>query len=144
MHGKIYAASEKPNPAPPLHPNCRCVVEPMDAVAVGVGTKDGAYGADWWLRNHGVLPANYISEADLRSLGWDNGESPAKYIQGKMATMGEYLNTNGHLPQAPGRVWREADINYYSGKRNGHRIVWSNDGLIFVTYDHYRTFIEVT
>ena len=49
MHGKIYAASEKPNPAPPLHPNCRCVVEPMDAVAVGVGTKDGAYGADWWL-----------------------------------------------------------------------------------------------
>ena len=144
MHGKIYAASEKPNPAPPLHPNCRCVVEPMAAVAVGVGTKDGAYGADWWLRNHGVLPANYISEADLRSLGWDNGESPAKYMQGKMATMGEYLNKNGHLPQAPGRVWREADINYYSGKRNGHRIVWSNDGLIFVTYDHYRTFIEVT
>ena len=69
MHGKIYAVSEEPNPAPPLHPNCRCVVEPMDAVAVGVGTKDGAYGADWWLRNHGVLPSNYISEANL--LLWD-------------------------------------------------------------------------
>ena len=144
MHGKIYAISEEPNPAPPLHLNCRCVVEPMEAVAVGVGTKDGTNGADWWLRNYGVLPANYISEADLRALGWDNGDSPAKYVQGKMATMGDYQNKNGHLPQTPGRVWYEADINYYSGKRNGHRIVWSNDGLIFVTYDHYRTFIEVT
>ena len=115
----------------------------MDAVAVGIGTKDGTVGADWWLRNYGDLPSNYISEADLRSLGWDNGESPVKYIQGKMVTMGEYLNKNGHLPQAPGRIWYEADINYCSGKRNGHRIVWSSDGLIFVTYDHYHTFIEV-
>ena len=143
MHGKIYAMFDEPNPVPPLHLNCRCVVEPMESVAVGIGTKDGSAGADWWLRNCGVLPSNYISEADIRSLGWDNGESPVKYIQGKMVTMGDYQNINGHLPQEAGRVWYEADINYYSGKRNGHRIVWSNDGSIFVTYDHYRTFIEV-
>lgn len=143
MHGKIYAMSEKPNPAPPLHPNCRCVVEPMEAVAVGFGTKDGTAGADWWLRNYGTLPDNYITKENLMALGWQWGESPVKYVQGKMPTMGEYENKNGHLPQAPGRTWREADINYYSGKRNGHRIVWSNDGLVFVTYDHYRTFIEV-
>ena len=142
-HGKIYAMNDQPNPEPPLHPNCRCVVETMDAVVVGLATKDGDKGADWWLRNYSVLPSNYIKEADLRALGWDRGDSPAKYIQGKMVTMGEYRNENGHLPQAPGRVWYEADINYYSGKRNGHRILWSNDGLIFVTYNHYRTFIEV-
>ena len=76
-------------------------------------------------------------------LGWKWGESPVKYAPGKMATTGEYRNENGHLPQASGRIWYEADINYYSGKRNGHRVLWSNDGLIFVTYDHYRTFIEV-
>ena len=142
-HGKIYAVNDQPNPEPPLHPNCRCVVEAMDAVAVGVATKDSDKGADWWLRNYGVLPSNYIKEADLRALGWDRGDYPAKYIQGKIVTMGEYRNKNGHLPQAPGRVWYEADINYYSGKRNRHRILWSNDGLIFVTYNHYRTFIEV-
>lgn len=142
-HGKIYGMNDQPNPEPPLHPNCRCVVETMDAVVVGLATKDGDKGADWWLRNYSVLPSNYIKEADLRALGWDRGDSPAKYIQGKMVTMGEYRNENGHLPQAPGRVWYEADINYYSGKRNGHRILWSNDGLIFVTYNHYRTFIEV-
>ena len=43
-HGKIYAMNEKPNPEPPLHPNCRCVVEPMNSVAVGVATKDGDKG----------------------------------------------------------------------------------------------------
>lgn len=41
------------------------------------------------------------------------------------------------------RIWYEADINYTGGFRNGHRIVYSNDGLIFVTYDHYNTFYEI-
>ena len=57
--------------------------------------------------------------------------------------MGEYGNQNGHLPEAANRSWYEADINYYNGKRNSQRILWSNDGLIFVTYDHYKTFVEI-
>ncbi len=143
MHGKIYSVIDEPNPAPPLHPNCRCQVVAMEAVALGVATKDGTSGADWWLRHYGQLPDNYHSESDLRALGWKQGDSPVKFAPEKMVTRGEYENMNGHLPDAPGRVWYEADINYYSGKRNGHRILWSNDGLLFVTYDHYRTFIEV-
>ena len=55
----------------------------------------------------------------------------------------EYQNRNGHLPSRTGRQWYEADINYTRGKRNSHRVVWSNDGLIFVTYDHYQTFVEI-
>ena len=39
--------------------------------------------------------------------------------------------------------WKEADINYERGFRNQQRIVYSNDGLAFVTYDHYRTFVEI-
>ena len=61
----------------------------------------------------------------------------------RMITRGQYYNDDGHLPQAPGRIWHEADINYTSGKRNSQRILWSNDGLIFVTYDHYETFYEI-
>lgn len=60
-----------------------------------------------------------------------------------MYTEGIYENSNKHLPDAPKRVWYEADINYTPGRRNKHRIVWSNDGLIFVTYDHYYTFLEI-
>ena len=47
------------------------------------------------------------------------------------------------MPHKDGRVWYEADINYKTGKRNTQRIVWSNDGLIFVPYDHYDTFYEI-
>ena len=56
---------------------------------------------------------------------------------------GVYDNDNKHLPESPGRIWYEADVNYTSGKRNKQRIVFSNDGLIFVTYDHYHTFHEI-
>lgn len=54
-----------------------------------------------------------------------------------------YHNKEGRLPEKAGRVWQEADINYISGKRNSERILFSDDGLIFVSYDHCKTFIEV-
>ena len=60
-----------------------------------------------------------------------------------MITRGQYYNDDGHLPSASGRIWYEADINYKTGRRNDQRIIWSNDGLIFVTYDHYETFYEI-
>ncbi|WP_074017358.1 ribonuclease domain-containing protein [Anaeromassilibacillus senegalensis] len=60
-----------------------------------------------------------------------------------MFTKGIYKNEDEHLPQVLGRIWFEADINYYSGRRNKHRLLWSNDGLLFVTYDHYQTFLEI-
>lgn len=54
---------------------------------------------------------------------------------------GIYRNENKHLPDQLGRTWYEADINYYEGRRNRHRhrhrILWLNDGLIFVAYDHF-------
>ena len=55
-----------------------------------------------------------------------------------------YKNKNGKLPTASGRIWYEADINYRAGFRNTERILYSNDGLLFVTYDHYHTFYEIT
>lgn len=54
-----------------------------------------------------------------------------------------YVSINGHLPDSPGRVWYEADINYESGYQNHHRLIYSNDGLIFATYDHYETFVQI-
>ena len=143
LHGKIWAMGDIPNIEPPLHSNCRCVIEAMHTVGVGSATKDGEQGADWWLKNRNKLPEYYITSQELELLGWKWGESPAKYAPGKMVTAGIYRNENGHLPDVSGRVWYEADINYYSGKRNKHRILWSNDGLMFVTYDHYFTFYEV-
>ena len=54
-----------------------------------------------------------------------------------------YDNDKSKLPILINRVWREADFDYISGKRNRKRILYSNDGLIFVSYDHAQTFYEL-
>ena len=64
---------------------------------------------------------------------------PDKMIGGDI-----YKNKDGKLPNASGRVWYEADINYTEGYRNRERILYSSDGLMFATYDHYQTFYEIT
>ncbi len=143
LNGKIYSIRDIDFQEPPIHPNCRCEVLPMEAVIAGNATKDGKNGADFWMKYMGRLPDYYISEKDLKALGWKEGKSPKKFAPGRMMTRGIYQNRNKHLPDKLGRIWYEADINYYEGKRNGHRLLWSNDGLIFVTYDHYGTFYEI-
>ena len=142
-HGKIFAMDEVPEIEPPLHDNCRCAILPMDTITPGGATKDEENGADFYLANFGKLPDYHISDSALRALDWKNGKPPKRYAPGKMYTRGAYDNDDGHLPSAPGCIWYEADINYYEGRRNGHRILYSNDGLIFVTYDHYLTFYEI-
>ena len=142
-HGQIYRMDETLDIEPPLHPNCRCDIRPIEAVIAGQGTKDGQNGADYWMKYFADLPEYYITRDELLSLGWKKGKSPAKFASEKMVAMGIYQNRNGHLPQRSGRIWYVADINDYSGRRNGHRLLWSNDGLLFVTYDHYETFLEI-
>ena len=143
MHGKIYANNDKIRKKPPLHMYCRCEIKPLNAVVSGECSLEGKNGADWWLMNQNALPNYYIYIKNLFELGWKRSKAPENYAPGKMVFGGVYQNNEGRLPYKEGRVWFEADLNYYGGKRNGHRIVWSNDGLIFVTYDHYQTFMEV-
>ena len=142
-HGKVYAMDELPDVEPPLHENCRCAILPMDAITPGGATKDGENGADYWLVRDGELPDYYISKSELEKSGWKRGRSPQKWAPGKMVFGGIYQNKNNHIPSIPGRIWYEADINYYDGMRNGHRILFSNDGLFFVTYDHYLSCYEI-
>ncbi|WP_166525146.1 phage minor head protein [Caproicibacter fermentans] len=49
-HGKIYSVNEIPDIEPPVHPNCRCEVQNMEAVFAGEATKDSENGADWWIK----------------------------------------------------------------------------------------------
>ena len=127
------------------HPNCICIYVPMRTKAVGTATDMGLDGADFYLMFFGALPGYYIDKKALNKLGWNNGKKKVSSIlPGKMIGGDDYDNSDDKLPYAPDRKWYEADINYTSGKRNNQRIVYSNDGLIFVTYDHYHTFYEIT
>lgn len=143
-HGKIYDMDEIPIPEPPLHEHCRCFIEAMKAIFAGNATDKGKNGADCWLMKYGTLPPYYIKDDEAKILGWKPKQGNLHVVAPrKMVTMGDYDNDDGHLPMIPGRKWYEADINYESGFRNRQRIVYSNDGLIFATYDHYRTFAEI-
>lgn len=144
-HGKVYSISETPFPKPPLHFGCRCVIDIMLSFSAGEATFLGKQGADWYLFVSGTLPNYYISKEDAKRKGWSSKKGNlASVAPGKMIYGGIYYNDNRHLPVCAGRIWYEADINYKSGKRNSERILFSNDGLIFVTYDHYNTFMEIT
>lgn len=90
------------------------------------------------------LPQNFITKKEAIRLGWAAAKgnlwdvAPGKSIGGDV-----YHNFEKQLPNLKGRVWREADIEYKGGKRGAKRIVFSNDGMVFYTSDHYKTFKKI-
>ena len=127
------------------HENCKCVYVPMRTKLVGTATDMGYNGADAQLYYLNRLPNYYVSKKEAYSEGWKpNHKKLDKVLPGKMIGGDIYTNDDQKLPFMPGRIWYEADINYTGGKRNRQRILYSSDGLIFVTYDHYQTFYEIT
>ena len=116
----------------------------MQAVAAGTATRLGKRGADWYLKHCGRLPYFYIDRHRVLQGGWipQLGNFQQRFPENMLAG-GIYKNRDQHLPERPGRIWQEADLEYDGRSRGGKRIVFSNDGLIFVTYDHYNTFVEV-
>ena len=85
-----------------------------------------------------------MTKYDATQIGWERKQGNlAEVAPGYQIFGGIYENRNGHLPQKEGRTWYEADLNYTGGYRSSERLVFSNDGLVFATYDHYKTFIEV-
>ncbi len=97
-----------------------------------------------YLKENQELPDYYITKKEAQREGWVAKEGnlcdvlPGRAIGGDIFT-----NREKTLPVKKGRTWYEADINYNCGRRNARRIVYSNDGLIFVTHDHYKNFEEI-
>lgn len=143
-YGMIYSTDEIVIPEPPIHPFCRCRIELLLSAEAGSLTSYGTAGADWFIKYLQKLPDNCLTIYDAETLGWVRKKGNlAEVAPGYQIFGGVYKNRNGYLPQKEGRIWYEADLNYTSGFRNGERLVFSNDGLIFATGDHYKTFIEV-
>ena len=97
-----------------------------------------------YVQKNGKLPDNFISKNQANALGWNPNKGNLADVAPGMSIGGDvFKNAEGKLPSAPGRVWYEADINYTSGFRGGDRIIYSNDGLIYKTTDHYSTFTQI-
>ena len=97
-----------------------------------------------YIKKYDRLPDNFITKKDARTLGWNPSKgnlwtvAPGKSIGGDV-----FRNREKKLPVKRGRIWYEADIDYQGGKRGKDRILFSSDGLIYKTEDHYRTFTRM-
>lgn len=96
-----------------------------------------------YLKEHGELPDYYITKSEAKSLGWVPSKGNLCEVAPGRAIGGDiWTNRQKSLPTKSGRRYFEADLNYNCGNRNADRVVFSNDGLVFVTHDHYRNFEE--
>ncbi|MBR3464217.1 MAG: ribonuclease [Clostridiales bacterium] len=104
------------------------------------GTYDSAKDVALYIHTYNKLPPNYITKKEARSLGWSGG-SLEDYAPGKCIGGDRYGNYEGLLPEKKGRSYTECDIDTLGkSSRGAKRIVFSNDGLIYYTKDHYKTF----
>jgi len=100
-----------------------------------------------YLHTYGKLPSNFISKKEAEDLGWKkkDGEAGQLHVVAPGMSIGgsSFGNREGLLPTKKGRKYYECDINYVKGNRGAERIVYSNDGLIFYTGDHYESFEQL-
>ena len=106
--------------------------------------EDGSYTTKedvaLYIHTYGHLPGNFITKKEAQALGWSGG-SLEPYAPGKCIGGSRFGNYEGLLPEAEGRTYTECDINTLGAdKRGAERIVFSNDGLIYYTGDHYESF----
>ena len=97
-----------------------------------------------YIHTYNQLPSNYITKKEASNLGWESDKGNLWDVTDEMSIGGDkFGNREGLLPKSDGRQYYECDVNYQGGYRGAERIVFSNDGLIFYTDDHYKSFTQL-
>ena len=133
------APTPAPTPEPTPAPTPAPTPEPTPALA-----EDGSYTSKedvaLYIHLYGHLPENFITKTEAKKLGWEGG-SLEPYAPGKCIGGDRFGNYEGLLPDKKGRTYTECDIDTLGKKSRGaKRIIFSNDGLIYYTKDHYESF----
>ena len=113
----VETAKRKKNTAAPAVTETPAVAEPT----AEPGPLDEAQRIADYIFEHGELPDNFITKKEAQALGWD-----------------KYVNKVSDV--APGK---SIGGDYFGGDRNEYRIIYSNDGHVWFTGDHYQTFTEL-
>ena len=135
------AQTPKPTAKPTKAPTPAPTAAPAEEAALD---EDGSYTTKedvaLYIHTYGHLPPNFMTKKEAQTAGWSGG-SLDRVLPG-MCIGGDYFgNYEGQLPKAKGRKWTECDINPLGAKSRGaERIVFSNDGLIYYSPDHYESF----
>ena len=132
-----WDAQEPVSPQPSAQPNAQQAEEP-EIREDGVYTQRDEVAL--YIHTYGHLPDNFITKKEAQALGWEGGKLEP-YAPGKSIGGDYFGNYEGKLPKKKGRKYYECDIDTQGKKSRGaKRIVWSTDGLIYYTDDHYETF----
>lgn len=107
--------------------------------------EDGSYttkeDVSLYLHTYDKLSGNFLTKKEARALGWTGGGLD-DYAEGKCIGGDTFGNYEGLLPEKRGRTYTECDIDtLHKQSRGAKRIVYSNDGLIYYTGDHYESFV---
>lgn len=95
-----------------------------------------------YLYTYGELPENFITKKEAQKLGWDNKKGNLWEVADGMCIGGDYFgNYEGLLPEEDD--YTECDVNYEGGYRGAERIIFSDDGDIYYTGDHYKSFEQL-
>lgn len=118
--------------------------QPPESEAPAVA-EDGWYSSKedvaLYLHLYGHLPGNYVTKRQAQDKGWSGGSVEPYTGEGTAIGGSRFGNYEGLLPEAEGRSYQECDIDTVGARSRGaQRIVYSNDGLIYYTQDHYESF----
>ena len=105
-------------------------------------SEDGTYTTKedvaLYIHTYGKLPQNFITKKAAKKLGWEGG-SLEDYAPGKCIGGDYFGNYEGLLPED--KEYHECDIDTLGkSKRGAKRIIYSDDGYIYYTKDHYESF----
>lgn len=136
---EVPVSTNTPTPTPTKEPDPTATPTPEPAI-----DEDGWYYSKdevaLYIYTYGKLPENFITKSEAQVLGWTGG-TVENYKEGAAIGGDKFGNREGLLPKKSGRQYYECDIDTKGkGSRGAKRIVFSNDGLIYYTTDHYESF----
>jgi guanyl-specific ribonuclease Sa len=115
---------------------------PAVAHSLGLREVDAFVEAVQSIRANNNLPPRYVTKDQAKAHGWRGGGLCAAW-PGHAIGGDRFHNFGAKLPAEPGRTYREADLDSDCRGRGPKRLVFSNDGRIYVTVDHYNSFVPV-
>ncbi len=92
-----------------------------------------------YVKSNHELPDYYITKSEARKQGWVPSEGNlCDVLPGKAIGGDKFSNREKTLPS--GKQYFEADVNYNCGNRNADRIVFTKEGEVYLTKNHYKSF----
>ena len=92
-----------------------------------------------YVKQHHELPDYYLTKNEAKKQGWNPSKGNlCDVLPGKAIGGDHFSNREKTLPSV--NQYFEADVNYNCGNRNADRIIFTKNGEVWLTKNHYKTF----